>query len=155
MGVVRFRTVTVVPADPELVFDLSLDIGTHLESMAESRERAVDGVTSGLIALGESVTWRARHFGITWKMTSTITSWDRPRCFVDEQSRGPFASFHHRHVFAPLPEGTQMTDEVVYTAPFGPLGSVVDRVILNRYLRNLIRVRNEFIVAEASRLVAS
>ena len=143
--------VTLVPAEPELAFDLSTDIGTHLESMEESGERAVDGVTSGLIALGESVTWNARHFGITWKMTSTITEWDRPHCFVDEQSRGPFASFHHVHRFKAVDGGTEMADEIEYQAPFGYLGEMVDRLILNRHLRKLIDIRNEFIVAAARR----
>lgn len=152
-GIVQFLVVTDVPAEPEVVFDLSLEIGVHLESMAKSGERAVDGVTSGLIALGESVTWNARHFGITWEMTSTITSWDRPRCFVDEQTRGPFASFHHLHLFKPSAAGTEMADKVVYRAPFGVLGTCVDHLILNRYLRKLIQVRNEFIVAEAARRV--
>jgi ligand-binding SRPBCC domain-containing protein len=148
---VNLSFVTLVPAEPERAFDLSIDIGTHLESMAESGERAVDGITSGLIALGESVTWNARHFGVTWKMTSTITEWDRPHCFVDEQTRGPFASFHHVHRFAPVAGGTEMSDEIRYTAPFGYVGHMVDWLILRRHLRKLIDVRNQFIVAEALR----
>jgi ligand-binding SRPBCC domain-containing protein len=148
---VNLSFVTLIPVEPERAFDLSIDIGTHLESMAESGERAVDGVTSGLIALGESVTWKARHFGVTWKMTSTITEWDRPHCFVDEQTRGPFASFHHVHRFAPAAGGTEMSDEINYTAPFGYLGEMLDWLILRRHLRKLIDVRNQFIVAEALR----
>ncbi len=142
---------TFVPAPVERAFDLSIDIGTHLESMAHSGERAVDGVVGGLIALGESVTWKARHFGVTWTMTSTITAWDRPHSFVDEQAKGPFKTFHHLHRFEAEGDGTRMTDEIDYTAPFGPLGSAVDRFVLNGYLRRLIVVRNDFIVAEAAK----
>lgn len=68
--------------------------------METSGEQAIGGVTSGSIALGETVTWRARHFGIWFTMTSRITSLERPNRFVDEQVRGPFRSFHHEHVFA-------------------------------------------------------
>lgn len=142
---------TFVPSTVERAFDLSLDIGTHLESMAESSERAVDGVTTGLIALGESVTWKARHLGVTWTMTSTITAWDRPTTFTDEQARGPFAWFVHVHKFEPEGSGTRMVDEIAYRAPFGVVGSVFDRLVLARYLRHLIEVRNEFIVAESTR----
>jgi ligand-binding SRPBCC domain-containing protein len=107
-------------------FDLSLDIGVHLDSMAGSGERAVGGVTSGLIGVGESVTWNARHFGISWRMTSTITSWDRPRSFVDEQARGPF---HHEHRFEPTDDGCPTTDGIVFRSPFGLLGNLVDTVV--------------------------
>ena len=40
--------------------------------MAQSREKAVAGVTSGLISLGEEVTWRAWHFGLPLRMISRI-----------------------------------------------------------------------------------
>lgn len=64
-------------------------------------ERAISGVTSGLIGLGEEVTWRARHFGIPFTMTSKITALDGLRRFVDVQQRGPFHRFHHEHVCQP------------------------------------------------------
>ncbi len=46
----------MIEAPPEAIFDLSLDIDAHMASMADSNERAVAGVTSGLIGLGEEVT---------------------------------------------------------------------------------------------------
>ena len=48
-------------------------------------------------------------------------------------------------------DGTRMTDEISYRAPFGIIGTIVDRLVLARYLRRLIEVRNDFIVAEAVR----
>ena len=87
----------------EQLFDLSLSIDAHLGSMSDSGERAVAGVTSGQIGLGEEVTWRARHFGIWFTMTSRIVELDRPHRFVDEQVKGPFRSFVHEHSFTPSP----------------------------------------------------
>ena len=147
----KFALSTFVPASVERVFDISLDIGTHLDSMSESNERAVAGVTSGLIELGQSVTWKAKHFGVDWTMTSTIVSWDRPHSFVDEQAKGPFRRFHHRHQFSSEGSGTRMVDEIDYDAPFGLIGDGVERIILTRYLRKLIVARNEFIVETARR----
>ena len=86
---VEFEHVTLIDAPIEIVFDVSLDIDAHLASMSDSNERAIDGVTTGHIGLGESVTWRARHFGIPFTMTSRVIELDRPRRFVDEQMRGP------------------------------------------------------------------
>jgi ligand-binding SRPBCC domain-containing protein len=132
---------------PERLFDLSLDIGAHTSSMQRSRERAVAGVTSGLISLGEEVTWRAWHFGVPIRMTSRITAFDRPRSFVDEQKRGPFLYFRHEHRFEPRSDGggTRMTDHVSFAAPFGPLGRLVEKLVLARYLERLIRQRNAYL----------
>ncbi|HEX2700140.1 MAG TPA: hypothetical protein VHM89_08065 [Acidimicrobiales bacterium] len=67
------RVVSDIAAPVEVCFDLSRSIELHVESMAASAERAVAGVTSGLIGAGEEVTWAARHFGIRWRVTSRIT----------------------------------------------------------------------------------
>jgi ligand-binding SRPBCC domain-containing protein len=149
---VRFEAQVLMPVDPPTAFDLSLSIDAHLGSFERSGEEAIGGVTAGLIGLGEFVTWRARHFGITWTMTSTITEWDRPHRLVDEQARGPFKSFRHEHLFAPVEHGTQLIDHVEFTAPLGLLGRVAERLVLTRYLRHLIDVRNTFLVTEATRL---
>ena len=94
---VTFETMTSIAAPPSIVFDLSLSIDTHVESQASANERAVGGVTTGQIGLGEEVTWRATHFHVPFTMTSRITELERPHRFVDEQTRGPFRRFHHEH----------------------------------------------------------
>lgn len=60
--------------------------------MAKSREKAVGGVTAGLISLGEEVTWRAWHFGVPLHMTSRITEMVPSDYFVDEQIKGRFSA---------------------------------------------------------------
>ena len=81
---------TVIQAKAEDCFRLSLSVDAHTASMGRSKERAVAGVTEGEMSLGDSVTWRAMHFGVPFRMTSAITAYDRPHRFVDEQARGPF-----------------------------------------------------------------
>ncbi|QGG96691.1 SRPBCC family protein [Actinomarinicola tropica] len=148
---VEFENVTTIAAPIEVVFDLSLDIDAHLASMADSGERAIAGTTSGLIGLGETVTWRARHFGIPFTMTSKVTEWDRPHRFVDEQIRGPFRSFHHEHRFEASESTTVMTDRIRFDAPLGPIGRVVEHLVLGRYLRTLIAARGQYLKGEAER----
>lgn len=143
-----------MPIDIESAFDLSLSIDLHLGSFARSGEQAVAGVTSGVIGLGEFVTWRARHFGVMWTMTSVITEWDRPRRFVDEQRKGPFRSFRHEHLLEAVDNGTRLRDHVEFTAPFGVLGRAAEQLVLASYMRRLIDVRNTFLVTEATRLGA-
>lgn len=139
----RFEVITEIAAPPEIVFDLSLDIDEHLGSMAASGERAIGGVTSGKIGLGEEVTWRARHFGMPFTMTSRVTELERPARFVDQQTRGPFRRFHHEHRFEAIDEGTRMVDRIAFDAPLGPIGRLTEVLVLGRYLRHLIEVRSE------------
>jgi ligand-binding SRPBCC domain-containing protein len=145
----RIRLQTAIAAPVELVFDLARDIDFHQRSMAETGERAVAGRTSGLIELGETVTWRASQFGLTWSLTSRVTEFDRPVRFVDEQAGGPFAWFRHEHQFESAEGGTLMIDEWEHQLPFGLVGRVVDWLVVGRRMRSLLRRRNRFLAREA------
>ncbi|MER7441665.1 SRPBCC family protein [Micromonospora avicenniae] len=140
---------TVVPAPLEQVFDLSLDVGAHTASMSSAGEQAVAGVVSGRMALGDSVTWVARHFGVRWRMTSRISAYDRPHRFVDEQVTGPFRRWRHEHTFVPgaVSGTTIMRDVIDFAAPFGVLGWLITEALLHRYLRRLIESRNSYLVS--------
>jgi ligand-binding SRPBCC domain-containing protein len=140
-----FTIRTTLAAPPSAVFAASLSIDNHLGSMAASGERAVDGVTSGSIGLGQSVTWKARHLGVIWTMTSQVTELDEPTRFVDEQQRGPFRYFRHEHTFRPTEQGTEMEDAISFAAPLGPLGWIAERSVLGWYLPRLIRARNAYL----------
>lgn len=134
---------------PRELFDLSRNIDAHVGSMTKSREKAIAGVTSGLISEGETVTWQAWHLGARFRMTSRITRMDAPASFTDEQVKGPFKYLRHTHEFRSDGSGTLMVDTVEFAAPFGPLGRLAEKLILARYLQNLIEKRNEFLVAQA------
>lgn len=116
--------------------------------MADSGERAVAGVTRGAIGLGEMVTWRARHFGIWFTMTSRISELDAPRRFVDEQVHGPFRVFRHEHLFAEVGGRTRMTDTLTVGSPV--FGRLVERLVLVPYLRRLIAQRNAHLLESLS-----
>ena len=75
---------TKIKAPIERCFDLSRSIELHKLSTAHTNEEAIDGVTTGLIKLDEHVTWKATHFGISQKLTSKITEFQRPSYFIDE-----------------------------------------------------------------------
>lgn len=143
------RTASGLP--PELLFDLARSIDLHLESQQRSKEKAVAGVTAGLIGEGQDVTWRARHFGIPLTMTSRVTAFDFPHSFTDEQVRGPFKAFQHIHQFQATPNGSVMTDRVEFTAPLGFLGRALERLVLTPYLKRLIAVRGHYLANYGNR----
>lgn len=149
---VRIEVVTAVRAEPRRVFEESLSVDVHVASMSASGERAVGGVTSGRMGLGDEVTWRARHFGVTWRMTSVISACDAPARFVDEQVAGPFRRWWHEHRFEDDGDGgTVMRDVVEFAAPLGVLGRIAEKAVLRRYLTALIVRRNRHLKAVLER----
>jgi ligand-binding SRPBCC domain-containing protein len=147
--VTHFELVNSVRASPPVVFGCALDVDVHAASMASSAERAVAGVMSGQMKLGDQVTWRGRHLGLWWRLTSRITAYDPPWSFVDEQIAGPFASWHHEHQFEASGSGTLMRDVVDFAAPYGSVGRIAEAAVLNRYMVRLIQQRNRHVIAVA------
>lgn len=137
------RLWTLIAAPPERVFDLARSIDAHQDSTEATHERAVGGVTHGLIGLGEEVTWEARHFGIKQRLTVRITGFERPARFQDVMVSGAFKSMKHDHEFGPQASWTLMVDRFEFESPFGILGRIVDRLFLAGYLRRFLIRRNE------------
>ena len=140
---IRIELSTFVAAPPERVFDLSRSIDLHLASSARTGERAVAGRASGLLQVGETVTWRARHLGVWQHLTTRLSAADRPRWFRDEMVRGAFRSFVHDHWFDAADGGTLMRETFAFAAPLGPLGWIAERVLLRRYMTRFLVERNE------------
>ncbi|HKC90629.1 MAG TPA: SRPBCC family protein [Candidatus Limnocylindria bacterium] len=146
------RIATTIDAPPERCFDLARDVGVHLRSTGGTGERAVGGVTSGLLELGDEVTWEARHLGLRQRLTARISRLERPHLFEDVMVRGTFASLHHVHEFVPRDGGTTMIDTFTFASPLGPVGAIVDRLFLTGYMRRFLvtRARELKRIAEAA-----
>lgn len=143
---VSFECTTRTSIPQARLFDLARSIDAHRESMANSREQAIAGVTSGLISLGEQVTWRAWHFGLPLHMTSRISRMVHSDSFTDEQVSGPFKFFRHVHEFSDSGGVTTMVDRIDFAAPLGPLGLLAEKLFLARYMKRLIESRNRHLV---------
>ena len=145
----KFQLVTEIKSTLDVCFDLSRSIDLHKISTAQTNEEAIDGTTSGLIGLGEFVTWQARHFGIKQKLTSKITAFDRPHYFQDAQVKGIFKSFRHDHRFELKGDTVIMTDIFDFESPLGVLGRLFNQLVLTRYMQQLLMDRNKVIKAFA------
>lgn len=149
---------TQINANIQTCFDLSRNIDFHKASMEQSNEKAIAGKTSGLIGLGEWVTWEARHFGVKQQLTSKITEFESPHRFVDEQVKGAFKRFRHEHVFisdtsttlSTSEKGkTLMIDTFDFQSPLGIFGKIANFLFLKRYMTNLLTTRNAFLKQKA------
>ena len=149
MSLIRLETYINAPI--ERCFDLSLNVDLHGQSVSHTHERPVAGVTSGVMKLGDTVTWEAVHFGIKQHLTSKITSYERPYRFTDEMVKGAFQEMMHMHEFVPQSSRTLMIDVFVFRAPLGILGKLAETSVLTRYMKGLLLTRNRYLkqVAEA------
>ncbi|MCC6370888.1 MAG: SRPBCC family protein [Bacteroidia bacterium] len=137
--------ITSINAPLKRCFDLSRSIDLHLISAGDNREEAVAGRVSGFIQLHEVVTWRAKHFGFWFTLTSAITKMQLYDSFTDEMVDGPFKSLTHQHLFEVIDGKTIMKDVFTFGSPYGFLGKLADEFVLSSYLKKFLEKRNELI----------
>ncbi|APG59336.1 SRPBCC family protein [Christiangramia salexigens] len=134
---------TIIKAEQEIVFDLARSIDFQSKAVTSSSEKAVAGRTSGLIRLGETVTYRGKHLGVKQSLTTKVTEFDRPYFFVDEMVKGAFKSIRHEHYFERTNDGTLMRDVFKFEAPLGVFGWAASTLFLKSYMTNFLKGRNK------------
>ncbi len=130
--------------------------------------KLVGGTTTGYIGDGSRVVWKGWKFGLPTEHHTLITGWAAPHAavaeptltpelhaeslgqpvawFQDSQERGRFAFFQHDHWLRERtgPDGSPLTvleDEVHFRLPFGVPGRLASRLILEPYIRRLVKRR--------------
>jgi ligand-binding SRPBCC domain-containing protein len=142
---------TVINSEKEIVFDLSRNIDLHQSSMKHTEEKVISGKASGLIELGETVTFKGKHFRFYFIHQSKITEMTFYKSFTDEMTTGSFKSFVHHHRFISKYNCTLMVDEIIYKTPGGILGQIFNMLFLKKYLRHLIEKRNSIIKSKTEK----
>jgi len=138
---VIIEVITRIAAPQARCFYLALSVDLHAVSARQTQEQIVGGVRSGLLQLGDEVTFRARHFGIWQTLTSKITAYEAPDYFCDEMQRGAFKTMRHEHHLEAQGEVTIMRDVFEFTSPLGFLGKIADALVLSNYLRRFLEQR--------------
>ena len=127
-----------IDAPIQVCFDLARNVKIHTETTKKTKERAIAGVTEGLMENGQTVTWEAIHFGVKQRLTAKVIKMDKPYAFTDVMVKGAFHSFTHTHEFIESGTGTIMIDRFSYQSPYGLLGRIADRLFLEKYMRKFI-----------------
>ena len=136
---------TLINAPIQIVFDHARNIDTHQQSANETSEIAIAGITTDLINKGQTVTWRGKHFGFFLEHQSIISEMDLYSYFVDEQLKGHFKTFKHKHFFEEIDGKTIMKDVLQYETPFGIFGKIFNLILLKKHLTNFLLHRNAYL----------
>ena len=139
------EVLTFISAPQARCFQLALSMDLHTISASQTQEKIVGGVRSGVLQLGDSVTFRARHFGVWQTLTSKVTELEAPVYFCDEMQRGAFKRMRHEHHFQVQDAGTLMRDVFEFASPLGWLGRAVDALVLKRYLQHFLVERGRVV----------
>jgi ligand-binding SRPBCC domain-containing protein len=95
------------------------------------------------LAAGSLIRYRLRWHGMPIRWTTEITGWNPPHGFVDRELSGPYALWNHEHFFVAQNGGTTMRDRVSYALPFGPIGRLAHRIVVQRDVERLFDFRAE------------
>jgi ligand-binding SRPBCC domain-containing protein len=133
---------TIINAPQKLVLDLSRSVDLHKASMTHHKEEIIDGVRSGLMHKGDTVTWKAKHLWKSRTLKVKLTELEAPHFFADEMIEGDFKKMRHEHEFKRAAEGTLMVDRFYFETPFGILGKGINLIFLKNYMARLLRERN-------------
>ena len=83
--------------------------------------------------------------GIKTTWVTEITQIKDHQYFVDEQRVGPYKIWHHQHFLEVTPQGTLMKDIVSYQPPFGFIGSIANKLIINKKLEEIFTYREKIL----------
>tara|TARA_B110000093_G_scaffold85119_1_gene92213 strand:+ start:270 stop:740 length:471 start_codon:yes stop_codon:yes gene_type:complete len=81
--------------------------------------------------------------GIKTTWVTEITQVRDLSYFVDEQRIGPYSIWHHQHFIEPIEGGVLMRDIVTYRPPFGFLGAIMNRLVIQKKLKEIFSYRTE------------
>ena len=139
----RFVAESVIRCAPERVFAFH-ELPDALQRLTPSWVHARVVQNPATLAVGACSIVDIRIAPLIWARTeSRHTIYDPPALFADEQVRGPFRSWRHRHEIAPCAEGARLTDAIELEPPFGILGRWLAPWLILPRLRRLFAHRHD------------
>jgi uncharacterized protein (TIGR01777 family) len=92
---------------------------------------------------GMLIDYRLKIKGVPASWRTRISQWSPPHQFMDSQLKGPYSLWDHIHRFEELNGGTLMTDEVVYRVPLGPIGHIVNELVIRNDVETIFNYRTK------------
>lgn len=144
---------TTLPAPIEVVWDYHQNVQKALPELsppeAGVRIESADvplGVGSRVTItatgpLGRRIRWVARY--TDFRPPKSVVFGEEGR-WTDEQEAGPFAYWKHQHEFEAVDSKTTLViDHVTYRPPYGPLGYLLDPVLIRPAIKKMFAHRHK------------
>jgi ligand-binding SRPBCC domain-containing protein len=137
------RSITIA-APPQAVFDFHAD-PRNIERVAAPPTRAQLLPPYDVpLRRGSIVHLRVVILGlIAQEVETEIVVCVPPHEFADEQRRGPFRAWRHRHLFRAVGGGTELTDDVEYELPTSLPFRLMGAEAMTAMMQNLFARRQE------------
>jgi hypothetical protein len=103
------------------------------------------GASDRDVRVGTTIHYRLRLHGFPFQWESRIAEYVEGEQFADEQVRGPYRHWYHRHRFTSVEGGVAIEDEVDYQLPIGFLGRIAHAVAVRRQLQEIFDYRAQVI----------
>ena len=142
IGRYHLNTTQIFPVSRATAFTFFEDPGNLCDITPPWLDFRLHGAVKPVkVCVGSEFDSHIRWFGVLFQWRSRIIHYKPPSAFTDIQLIGPYNYWEHRHEFKDVPEGTQMTDEVVYVLPFGILGDIIHALVVTHQLQDIFCYR--------------
>jgi len=106
----------------------------------------ISGTSDGMYA-GQIISYKVSPLlGINMNWVTEITHVEDKVFFVDEQRKGPYALWHHKHFLRPIKNGTEMKDLVHYQLPFPLIANRFHSLLVKPKLKEIFEYRTQALI---------
>ena len=143
MSVHQFKIVQEIPISVKQAWDFFSHPGNlQLITPPAFQFKILTKLEDRSIYCGQVIDYTVRPlFNIRMRWTTLITEVEEEEFFVDEQTRGPYKYWRHKHIFKPIAGGTEMTDELHYEIPGWYAGDLINSLLIRNELKKLFDYR--------------
>lgn len=139
----RFIKESLIRASPERVFAFH-ERRDALKLLTPPWERARIVKSAQISEIGSQAIVETKIFGplkVTW--IAQHVAYDPPRSFEDVQLRGPFRSWHHRHIVEAHGADALLRDDITYEPPLALIGRLLGPWLIEKRLQRLFDYRHD------------
>jgi ligand-binding SRPBCC domain-containing protein len=140
---VQFIKESVIRASPETVFAFH-ELDDAFARLLPPWEDAKVVQTADISQVGSRAIIEQKIFRIVpSRWVAEHTAYDPPRSFEDVQIEGPFASWRHRHIVEPHPDGAVLRDEIEFEPPLSLIGDLAAPLFITPRLEKMFDHRHK------------
>jgi len=145
MKVYQFKHSQFIPADLNTVWDFFSSPKNLNAITPPNMNFEIIEITNGeKMYDGQMISYKVTplpFMRVTW--VTEIMNVEPKKHFTDDQKKGPFAIWRHKHFFSEAGNGVVMTDEISYAVPFGVLGRIANWMVVAKQVDNIFNYRTE------------